>query len=267
MVYYKNYGMVKENNMNKMKGVILAGGSGSRLGIISRVNNKHTNLVYKYPMIVYPLMNMKECGIEDIQIVTNVSNGLQLLLKDGSEFGVNITYRIQAKPAGIADALRCAEHFTNGKKFMCMLGDNFYRPMPVPIIKKWKDSGKGSGVFIKRTDTPEKYGIWSPQTNSIVEKPQTFISEMFVMGLYLYDSKVWGYIKEIHPSKRNEYEITDINNIYLDDNDMDIYIYPGDFLDCGDCDSLLETSIYVKDHCNEYDHMIERYINENCIRT
>ena len=78
--------------MDKLRGVILAGGTGSRLGIISRVNNKHTNLVYKYPMILYPLMNMKECGIEDIQIVTNVSNGLQMLLKDGSEWGVNITY-------------------------------------------------------------------------------------------------------------------------------------------------------------------------------
>ena len=249
--------------MDKLRGVILAGGTGSRLGIISRVNNKHTNLVYKYPMILYPLMNMKECGIEDIQIVTNVSNGLQMLLKDGSEWGVNITYRIQSKPAGIADALKCAEHFTMGCKFMCMLGDNFYNPMPIHEIETWKNNNISSCIFIKPTETPEKYGVFYQKTNRIVEKPQEYIGNMFVMGLYLYDGKVWDYIKEIHPSKRNEYEITDINNMYLENNDMDVCIHFGKFLDCGDCDSLLETSNYVKANTDYYDNLIGKYIDGN----
>lgn len=250
--------------MDKLRGVILAGGTGSRLGIISRVNNKHTNLVYKYPMILYPLMNMKECGIEDIQIVTNVSNGLQMLLKDGSEWGVNITYRIQSNPAGIADALGCAEHFTMGGRFMCMLGDNFYNPMPIAEINNWKQSNTGACIFVKETNTPEKYGVMTrSKPYKIVEKPQEYINNMFVMGLYLYDNKVWDYIKEIHPSKRNEYEITDINNLYLENNDMDVCVHFGDFLDCGDCDSLLETSNYVKVNTDYYDNLIGKYINGN----
>jgi glucose-1-phosphate thymidylyltransferase len=275
-----------------MKGIILAGGSGSRLGIVSRATNKHANIVYKYPMIAYPIANLVSCGITEIQVVTNVSNSIQTMIMDGKEFGANITYAIQPSPAGIADALKYSREFVGDEKFVCLLGDNFYDPMPVGTITSWSVSGRRSKVFMKTAAHPENYGIMSFKykdgtliesyicnsayamdmdshksmtlekfisetlPHRIVEKPTEFIGNLLVLGMYLYTPDVWRYIDRLTPSQRQEYEITDLNNMLLEHKELEAEYLSANFLDCGDCDSLLETSLYVRDNFQRFKNIM-----------
>ena len=279
------------------KAVILAGGNGTRMGMVSRIYNKHINIVYKYPMILYPILNARECGITDIMIVTNVSSDVQRLVGDGHDFGVDVSYRVQSTPNGIADALKLTEKFVNGEPFICLLGDNFYNPFPIDSIRNW--DGNGAKVFAMETKTPELYGVLEfgnvkkymvnsdninykvygmdnndatiystipeflakHKIRSIIEKPEHWIGNLFVLGMYLYDQTVWAHIKHIHMSDRGELEITDVNDRYICHGALEVEIFNGKFLDCGNPDGLLDSANFVRECGDYYDRLIYKQDN------
>lgn len=261
-----------------MKGIILAGGLGTRMGIISRSINKHCNLIYRYPMIMYPIFNMRDIGIRDIMIiVSDVSAGQFIqLLGDGSEFGLNIYYGYQSSPNGIAGALKIARKYVGYDKILVMLGDNFFHPTPTDIVQLW--SGNGAKVILYPTDTPREFGIAvfnntyryisndlveyyigndtyrttidefmsSNEMVNIAEKPKDYLGNLIVTGMYMYDNTVWDIIDNITMSDRGELEISSVNVEYLDRMEYDIY--DGMWFDCGNPDKLLCASNYVKEY-------------------
>lgn len=216
-----------------MKGVVLAGGRGTRLGDSTRVVNKHLLPVYDEPMIYRPIRTLRSMGCTDILIVTggeNVGGFAQLL---GSRF----TYRVQDRPDGIAGALAQAEGFVEGL-FPVVLGDNYFSGafgMP-----------DRPAIYTAPTDRPEAFGIYNPETARIVEKPKGSASFLAVTGLYVYDDRVWDVIRELTPSARGELEITDVNNWYLSHGLMDVHRIDGVWSDMGTPDSLLRAALHAQ---------------------
>lgn len=229
-----------------MKGVILAGGTGTRLRPLTNLMNKHLLPVGKYPMIYYAIKKMAESGIHDILLVIGKqSAGLYLdYLGSGKEFGVRFTYKIQDRAGGIADALSLASDFiASGEKFVVLLGDNLFSDSLLPFVQEFQNQPQGAKVLLKMVQDPRRYGvpvIEGTRISSIVEKPQDPPSNYCVTGIYMYDSQVFDLVNKIHPSSRGELEITDVNNLYAAKGTLTYNVMNGWWMDAGTLESLHE---------------------------
>ncbi len=241
-----------------MKGIILAGGSGTRLYPLTKVTSKQLLPVYDKPMIYYPLSTLMLAGIQDILIISTPEDigNFKRLLQDGSQFGTHFTYAVQEVPNGLAQAFVIGEEFIGNDDVCLILGDNiFYGNRFGAMLKeavKNTTENKEAMVFGKYVNDPERFGVavFDDQGNviSLEEKPEKPLSNYAVVGLYFYDNSVVKYAKELKPSARGEYEITDLNRIYLDEKRLKIQILGRGFawLDTGTIDSLEKATEYVK---------------------
>jgi len=226
-----------------MKGIILAGGKGTRLYPLTKVTNKHLLPVGKEPMIFNPIKQLASSGIEEILIVTSTEHmgDIVNLLGSGTEFGVDFTYKVQETAGGIADALRLGENFANKERTVVVLGDNIAVKSIKPYVDRFKKQKSGSRVLLKEVSDPTRYGIAALDEEKIIEideKPGVPKTNFAVIGYYMYDEKVFDFIKRQKLSERGEYEITDINNEYIKLGEMDYDILEGDWTDAGTFESL-----------------------------
>jgi glucose-1-phosphate thymidylyltransferase len=233
-----------------LKGVILAGGTGSRLYPLTKVTNKHLLPVYDKPMICYPLEKLINAGIEEIMIVSgrgHVGHFLELL-GSGSELGVSITYEIQEGAGGIAQALGLARKWAGTDSVAVVLGDNIFEDDFREDIESFD---RGAKVFLKEVSDPQRFGVAEVNGSrilSIEEKPQAPKSNLAVTGLYLYDARVFEIIRTLRPSGRGELEITDVNNAYVRNGEMQYSVLSGFWSDAGTFDSLMRASVMVQRH-------------------
>ncbi|MCM8764698.1 MAG: sugar phosphate nucleotidyltransferase [Candidatus Omnitrophica bacterium] len=234
-----------------MKGVILAGGLGSRLYPLTKVTNKHLLPVYDRPMIFYPLETLVKAGIKDIMVITGgTSSGDFLrLLENGKDFGLeHLTYAYQEGEKGIAHALALAEHFAAGEKIVVILGDNILEKDISEEVEIFRRQKKGARILLKEVNNPERFGVAEMKEDRIVkiiEKPSVPPSRYAVIGVYMYDSQVFDFIRTLKPSSRGELEITDVNNRYIEKGEMAYGILNGWWTDAGTFDSLLRANILV----------------------
>jgi glucose-1-phosphate thymidylyltransferase len=234
-----------------MKGVILAGGLGTRLMPCTKVTNKHLLPVFDKPMIYYPLATMVNAGLKDIMIVTggNYAGDFLRLLGNGREFGLkDISYSYQEGEGGIADALRLAENFAEGDKVFVMLGDNIIEENISKYATEFEKQKSGAKIFLKEVSDPERFGvaeISGGKVTNIEEKPKKPKSNYAVCGLYMYDDDVFNIIKNIKPSGRGELEITDVNNEYIKRGNMTFATLDGWWTDAGTFESLYKASTLV----------------------
>lgn len=235
-----------------MKGVILAGGLGSRLHPLTKITNKHLLPVYDQPMIYYPIQTLVEAGIKDILIVTggNSAGDFLRLLGNGRAFGLkHLNYTYQEKEGGIAEAIGLAEHFSEGEKIVVMLGDNIIFESIRNAANQFKSQGQGGRIFLKPVKNPQAYGvaeIHNGRVVSIVEKPKHPKSNYAVIGIYMYDNRVFDIVKTLKPSRRGELEVTDINNAYLKHGELTYSILKGWWGDAGESiDALWEANTVV----------------------
>ena len=234
-----------------MKGVILAGGLGTRLFPLTKITNKHLLPVHDRPMIYYPLQALINAGIRDILIVTGGNNAGDFLrlLGNGKEFGLkHINYTNQEGEGGIAAALDLAEYFADGKKICVVLGDNLIEKNIVRAVRSFEEQREGAKILLKEVPDPQRFGVPEIQDGKIrgiVEKPKAPKSNYAVIGIYLYDASVFEIIKTLRPSDRGELEITDVNNEYLRRGTLSYDILEGWWTDAGTFDSLLRASNLV----------------------
>jgi len=226
-----------------MKGIILAGGRGTRLYPLTKVTNKHLLPVGKEPMIFNPIKQLVSADIRDILIVTSTEHmgDIVNLLGSGSEFGVDFTYKVQEKSGGIADALRLGEGFANKEKIVVVLGDNIAVRSIKPYVENFKKQKFGARVLLKEVIDPTRYGIAALDEEKIIEiqeKPNLPKTNYAVIGYYMYDEKVFDFIRHQKISERGEYEITDVNNEYIKIGEMQYDILEGDWTDAGTFESL-----------------------------
>ncbi len=238
-----------------MKGLVLAGGLGTRLHPLTKITNKHLLPVYDRPMIFYPLQTLINAGIKDIMIVTGGNNAGDFLrlLGNGKEFGLkHLHYTYQEREGGIAEAMGLAEHFAEGERIVVILGDNIIEWNIVQAVREFKRQKSGAKIMIKKVKTPKDYGVAELKGNKItgiVEKPKKPKSKYAVLGIYMYDNQVFDVIKTLKPSKRGELEITDVNNAYIKKGNLTYSILKGFWADAGaSIDALLDANSFVAKH-------------------
>jgi glucose-1-phosphate thymidylyltransferase len=234
-----------------MKGIILAGGTGSRLFPLTKITNKHLLPIYDRPMIYYPIQTLVDAGINDIMIVTGGrhSGGFLELLANGKQFGLkHINYTYQEGEGGIADALALAEHFADGQKICVILGDNIIQGHIREAAERFQRQPKGAHILLKEVHDAERFGVAElagDRIAGIEEKPAKPKSNYAVTGIYMYDATVFDKIKTLVPSKRGELEITDVNNAYIREGDMAFSFLEGWWTDAGTFESLLRAANLV----------------------
>lgn len=231
-----------------MKGVILAGGTGSRLFPLTKITNKHLLPVYDRPMIYYPIQTLVDAGIQDILIVTGGRNSGDFLrlLANGREFGLkHINYTYQEGEGGIADALGLAEHFADGHKICVVLGDNIIERNIRQAADRFRQQSQGAHILLKEVQDAERFGVAEISGDRIVgieEKPKAPKSNLAVTGFYMYDATVFDKIRTLVPSNRGELEITDVNNAYIREGTMTFSHLEGWWTDAGTFESLLRAA-------------------------
>ena len=234
-----------------MKGVILAGGLGTRLYPLTKVTNKHLLPVYDKPMIYYPIQTLINAGIDDILIVTGGNNAGDFLklLGNGKEFGLkHINYTYQEGEGGIAEALRLAEFFASGEKLCVVLGDNVIERNIRKAVENFRRQKEGAKILLKEVPDPQRFGVAEMKGDRIArieEKPKEPKSHYAVIGIYLFDQEVFNAIKTLKPSDRGELEITDVNNLYIEKGLMTWDILEGWWTDAGTFESLLRANQLV----------------------
>ena len=234
-----------------MKGIILAGGLGSRLRPLTKVTNKHLLPIYDRPMIYYPLQMLCDAGIEDIMIVTGGNNAGDFLklLGNGREFGLpHIAYTYQEGEGGIADALKLCEHFAAGQSVTVVLGDNIIQYGIGTYVERFRQQPSGCRLLIKEVDDPERFGVPEFAGERIVaieEKPKIPKSNFAVTGIYMYDNRVFDYARDLKPSARGELEITDVNNAYIAAGTCYYDVLEGWWTDAGQFESLYHATCLV----------------------
>jgi len=240
-----------------MKGIILAGGAGTRLHPLTKITSKQLLPVYDKPMIYYPLQTLLDAGIKEILIIVapeSAGNFLKLL-GSGKEFGARFTYEIQDKPEGLAQAFIIGKTFIGDDDVTMILGDNIFVGNETFLLDAIKTFESGARVFAKKVPDPERFGVVEFDENmnavSIEEKPEKPKSNHAVTGLYIYDNSVVKRSENLAPSARGELEITDLNNIYLAEKELDVRIYNGFWLDTGTFDALLDAGVKVRDYRNK----------------
>ena len=233
-----------------MKGIILSGGSATRLRPCTKVASKQLLPVYNRPMIYYPLNTLIKAGVKEILIIVSPERAGDYLnlLGSGKEFGVKFTYEIQDEPKGLAEAFIIGENFIDEDNVAMILGDNIFEDDFTQDIKNFKSGGK---IFAKEVSDPERFGIVEfnkkNKAVSIEEKPKNPKSSYCVTGLYIYDSRAIQAAKSLKPSARGELEITDLNNWYLKKGELDVSMVEGEWIDAGTFDSLLRAQIFAKE--------------------
>lgn len=232
-----------------MKGIILAGGSGTRLRPLTRVTSKQLLPVYNKPMIFYPLETLLKADIKDILIIVapDHAGDFLKLLGSGKEFGCKFTYEIQDKPEGLAQAFLIGENFIGDDAVTLILGDNLFEDDFSDAISSFQQGGR---VFAKQVSDPERFGVVefddSKKALSIEEKPESPKSEYAVTGLYIYDNTVVEKAKNLQPSARGELEITDLNNVYLEEGSLDVAFVEGKWFDTGTFESLHQAIEFIR---------------------
>lgn len=234
-----------------MKGVVLAGGLGTRLHPLTRVTNKHLLPIYDKPMIYYPLQTLINAGIDDILLVTGGSSAGDFLrlLGNGSELGLrHLNYTYQDGEGGIADALRLAEFFADKQPICVILGDNIIQDSIAEAARKFRHQGKGAKIILKEVSDPQRFGVPVFENNRVVaieEKPEKPASNYAVTGIYFFDATVFDIIRTLKPSKRGEFEITEVNNAYINRGEMTWEVMEGWWTDAGTFESLYRANCLV----------------------
>jgi glucose-1-phosphate thymidylyltransferase len=234
-----------------MKGIVLAGGTGSRLFPLTKITNKHLLPIYDRPMIYYPIQTLVDAGIRDIMIVTGGRNSGDFLrlLANGKEFGLkHINYTYQEGEGGIADALGLAEHFADGQKICVVLGDNIIEHDIREAAEKFQAQAAGAHILLKEVPDAERFGVAEVSGGTVVgieEKPKRPKSNLAVTGIYMYDATVFDKIRTLVPSHRGELEITDVNNAYIEEGTMTFSYLQGWWTDAGTFESLLRAANLV----------------------
>ena len=233
-----------------MKGVVLAGGTGSRLFPLTKITNKHLLPIYDKPMIYYPIQTLVEAGINEILLVTGGRNSGDFLrlLANGKQFGAHLSYTYQEGEGGIADALSLAEHFAHGDSICVILGDNLIEGSIRGAVDDFRTQGKGAKILLKEVPDAERFGVAELRGDRIVgieEKPRQPKSAFAVTGIYMFDASVFDKIKTLVPSGRGELEITDVNNAYISEGIMSFSYLEGWWTDAGTFDSLLRAANLV----------------------
>lgn len=233
-----------------MRGIILAGGAGTRLSPLTKVTSKQLLPVYNKPMIYYPLETLIKAGIREIMIIVapDHAGDFVKLLGSGKEFGCKFTYEVQDKPNGLAEAFVIGENFIDKENVALILGDNLFEDTFVDPVKNFKS---GALVFASEVQDPERFGVVEFDENnkvlSIVEKPKEPKSKYAVTGMYVYDNTVIQKAKSLTPSARGEIEITDLNNTYLKEGTLEVAFVKGKWLDTGTFEALYQASTFVRD--------------------
>jgi len=233
-----------------MRGIILSGGLATRLRPCTKVTSKQLLPVYNRPMIYYPLNTLIKAGIKEILIIVSPerSGDYLNLLGSGKEFGVKFTYEIQDKPGGLPEAYLIGENFIDNEDVTMILGDNIFEDDFTEHIKNFKSGGK---IFAKKVPDPERFGVVKfdekMKAIKIMEKPKEFLSDYALTGLYIFDKRAVQIAKELKPSPRNELEITDMHNWYLQRGELEVAIVKGEWIDAGTFDSLLRAQNLAKE--------------------
>lgn len=235
-----------------MKGIILAGGTGSRLYPLTKVTNKHLLPVYDKPMIFYPIQTLIDAGIKEIMIVSGRGHAGHFLelLGSGADFGVRFTYEIQEEAGGIAQALGLAESFADEDDVVVILGDNIFQDN---IKKDVSGFTGGSKIFLKEVPDAHRFGVAELKGDKVIgiqEKPKQPKSNFAVTGLYIYNNNVFKIVKDLKPSARGELEITDVNNYYVNNGIMEYRVLDGFWSDAGTFESLLRASLLIQKYKN-----------------
>jgi glucose-1-phosphate thymidylyltransferase len=235
-----------------LKGVVLAGGYGTRFHPVTRVVNKHLLDVFDEPVVYYPIRTLKDAGVTEIVLVSLLQDIGQFkkLLGDGSELGVNLEYATQEGAGGIAEALSMAQPSVQGDSIMVVLGDNIFQESLLSYVKAFKEQGKGARILLKSVslDDALRFGVAEVVEGKIVgieEKPPKPKSGLIVTGCYMYDDRVFDFINSLSPSARGELEVTDLNNLYVEEGTMGYDILKGWWTDAGTPASKLRASILV----------------------
>ncbi|MCX6740448.1 MAG: sugar phosphate nucleotidyltransferase [Candidatus Parcubacteria bacterium] len=237
-----------------MRGIILSGGAATRLRPCTKITSKQLLPIYNRPMIYYPLNTLIKAGIKEILIIVSPERAGDYLnlLGSGKEFGVKFTYEIQDKPGGLPEAFIIGENFIDQENVAMILGDNIFEDDFSEDIKNFKSGAK---VFAKKVTDPERFGVVKMDSRmkaeKIVEKPKEWVSDYAVTGLYLYDHRVVEVAKNLKPSQRNELEIVDLHNWYLEKGELEVALVQGEWIDAGTFDSLLRAQNLAKEKLHQ----------------